>query len=106
MHVRDMPDIHGDAKRGRLTVPLVYVDGAARWSIAFSVAGWSFVCSMLFRVGLVRIVLSFGVPAIFLMRLFPYRSVAVNYVTLGLGVANCPRYMYCHIWKARAFDSS
>ena len=29
MHVRDMPDIHGDAKRGSLTILLVYGDGAA-----------------------------------------------------------------------------
>ncbi|KAL8734971.1 MAG: hypothetical protein Q9181_002994 [Wetmoreana brouardii] len=37
LQMQDMPDVHGDAKRGRQTIPLIYGDRAARWSIAIPV---------------------------------------------------------------------
>lgn len=37
LQMQDMADVHGDAKRRRKTVPLVYGDLAARYSIAIPV---------------------------------------------------------------------
>jgi 4-hydroxybenzoate polyprenyltransferase len=34
LSLQDMPDIPGDAARGRRTLPLVYGENAARWLIA------------------------------------------------------------------------
>lgn len=42
IHAQDLPDVVGDAARGRRTIPLVYGDAAARWSLAAGVAAWSF----------------------------------------------------------------
>lgn len=41
LQMQDMPDVKGDAARGRRTVPLVYGDTFARWSIAIPVMSWS-----------------------------------------------------------------
>lgn len=44
LQTQDMADVHGDAKRGRKTFPLVYGDRAARWSITIPVTVWSLIC--------------------------------------------------------------
>lgn len=41
VHCQDMGDQDGDRERGRQTVPLVFGDTAARWSLAFGVTIWS-----------------------------------------------------------------
>ncbi|KAI0182725.1 UbiA prenyltransferase family-domain-containing protein [Xylaria flabelliformis] len=41
IHVQDLYDQEGDAVRGRSTVPLVYGDGIARWSVGAGVLIWS-----------------------------------------------------------------
>ncbi|TRX88162.1 hypothetical protein FHL15_010960 [Xylaria flabelliformis] len=43
IHVQDLYDQEGDAIRGRSTVPLVYGDGTARWSVGAGVLFWSVV---------------------------------------------------------------
>ena len=44
VQLQDMADQEGDSMRGRRTVPLVYGDRPARWTIAIPVVFWSFVC--------------------------------------------------------------
>ncbi|KAI9711722.1 MAG: hypothetical protein M1820_001866 [Bogoriella megaspora] len=41
IHTQDMYDQVGDKAVGRRTAPLVIGDGAARWSIAIAILGWS-----------------------------------------------------------------
>ncbi|KAI1740009.1 UbiA prenyltransferase family-domain-containing protein [Xylaria scruposa] len=41
IHAQDLYDQQGDAVRGRSTVPLVYGDRAARWSVVAGVLFWS-----------------------------------------------------------------
>ncbi|KAF2006856.1 UbiA prenyltransferase [Amniculicola lignicola CBS 123094] len=41
VHAQDLPDIVGDAARGRRTIPLLYGDGVARFSLAVGVLVWS-----------------------------------------------------------------
>ena len=44
LQMQDLRDQEGDQKRGRSTVPLVFGDEVARWSIVFTVTLWSFFC--------------------------------------------------------------
>ena len=46
VHTQDMYDQIGDFSAGRRTIPLVFGDGLARWSIVLAVTGWSFLCPM------------------------------------------------------------
>jgi len=46
VHTQDMYDQPGDSAAGRKTVPLVIGDGPARWSIAITVAAWSWLCPL------------------------------------------------------------
>ncbi|KAI1394480.1 UbiA prenyltransferase family-domain-containing protein [Hypoxylon trugodes] len=41
IHAQDLYDQIGDAARGRATIPLVYGDSTARWTIAVAVLFWS-----------------------------------------------------------------
>lgn len=52
IHAQDFPDIEGDASRGRKTVPLLYGQTVARWSLAVPVALWSVVCPLFCHVAL------------------------------------------------------
>lgn len=51
LQMQDMSDQKGDAERGRGTVPLVWGDGVARWSIAGPVLVWSVVCPVFWQLG-------------------------------------------------------
>jgi len=44
IHAQDMEDVEGDMARNRKTIPLVYGEGWARWSLAFWVLVWSVLC--------------------------------------------------------------
>ena len=46
VHVQDIYDQPGDSAAGRKTIPLVFGDGLARWSIVVAVAAWSWLCPM------------------------------------------------------------
>ena len=46
VHTQDMYDQAGDFAAGRRTIPLIFGDGPARWSIVFAVTGWSYLCPM------------------------------------------------------------
>ena len=44
VHLQDMHDQTGDRVKGRKTVPLVVGDGRTRWSTAFAMIFWGFIC--------------------------------------------------------------
>ncbi|KAK8005915.1 hypothetical protein PG991_012212 [Apiospora marii] len=44
IHAQDLPDMAGDAMRGRRTVPLVHGESAARCSVSILVPVWTVVC--------------------------------------------------------------
>lgn len=81
LQMQDMADVHGDAKRGRKTIPLEYGDWVARCSIAIPVVVWSLVCPAFWGVGLIGFLLPLIAAAIFLTRLFMFRSVADDALT-------------------------
>ncbi|MDI1489518.1 MAG: hypothetical protein OHK93_008797 [Ramalina farinacea] len=60
LQMQDMSDQKGDAERGRGTLPLVWGDGVARWSIAVPVMIWSLVCPAFWQLGLLS--LGFALP--------------------------------------------
>ncbi|KAL8639146.1 MAG: hypothetical protein Q9228_003780 [Teloschistes exilis] len=74
LQMQDMADIHGDAKRGRKTVPLVYGDVAARYSIAIPVIAWSVVCPAFWGLGLVGYLPPLLAAGVFLGRLLLLRN--------------------------------
>ncbi|KAL8711955.1 MAG: hypothetical protein Q9220_003651 [cf. Caloplaca sp. 1 TL-2023] len=81
LQMQDMPDVHGDAKRGRKTIPLIYGDWAARCSIALPVIAWSLICPTFWDAGVIGYSLPLAAAAVFLTRLFMFRSVADDALT-------------------------
>ena len=57
MHVQELKDVAGDKVRNRRTVPLVFGDSVARWSVAVPVLAWSVICPLYLRLGLLGFVL-------------------------------------------------
>lgn len=49
LQMQDLADQDGDRARGRGTLPLIFGDPVARWTVAFSVVFWSFFCSAFWR---------------------------------------------------------
>ncbi|KAI1080879.1 hypothetical protein F5B20DRAFT_82923 [Whalleya microplaca] len=44
IHTQDLPDVAGDKAGGRKTIPLIYGEKLARWSVAILAPLWSVVC--------------------------------------------------------------
>ncbi len=51
VHTQDMYDQAGDRVKGRRTVPLVFGDAQARWTIALAMAFWGCICPCYWRGG-------------------------------------------------------
>lgn len=75
VQVQDMADQEGDRLRQRHTMPLIYGDGPARWSIAVSIAFWSFYCPFFFHLGLVGFTIPVMVGAIVISNTLTVRSI-------------------------------
>lgn len=76
LSMQDLPDVEGDAARGRLTSPLVHGDTFARWSIAIPILFWSFFCPYFWEVGW----MGYAIPLVFggwlAGRILKFRNVA------------------------------
>ncbi|KAH7097285.1 UbiA prenyltransferase family-domain-containing protein [Auriculariales sp. MPI-PUGE-AT-0066] len=59
-HATDIPDMEGDAARGRRTVPLVFGDTIGRTSVSLSMAFWTAFCPVIA-----------GTPGLRIMKLLP-----------------------------------
>jgi 4-hydroxybenzoate polyprenyltransferase len=57
IQVQDLQDIDGDHARGRRTLPLVYGQDFARWSVAAPVIFWSFFCPIFWQVNVYAFIL-------------------------------------------------
>ena len=78
LQMQDMPDVEGDAARGRRTVPLVWGDGQARWSIVVPVAVWSVICPMVLELNWVGYIFPVAVGSLFVGRLLMVRGVMAD----------------------------
>lgn len=60
LQTQDLYDMEGDAARGRKTLPLVFGEGFARWSVAIPICFWSLFCPAWWNVS----VLAYGPTAL------------------------------------------
>lgn len=74
LQMQDMADVEGDAVRGRRTLPIVYGQTIARWSIAFPVLCWSLICPLYWKVELWAYVAPFSVGALLAGRVLVLRT--------------------------------
>jgi 4-hydroxybenzoate polyprenyltransferase len=81
MHVQDMCDQEGDAKRGRRTLPLVIGDAAARWSIALPMPVWGIICPLLAGSGPLAAGLSVVLAFAVAIRILMWRETASDRMT-------------------------
>ena len=75
---QDLYDQEGDSARGRLTIPLIFGDKSARFSITLPVALWSLLCPAFWGLD----ARGFGLPvilgAVIVFRLFRYKDVCAD----------------------------
>ena len=81
LQMQDMPDVEGDAARNRKTIPLVYGDFIARWSIAVPVIAWSFICPTFWGMSLFGYIAPVAVGVVFVVRLLVLRNVSADSIT-------------------------
>ncbi|RLL94654.1 hypothetical protein CFD26_103085 [Aspergillus turcosus] len=81
MHVQDMCDQEGDAKRGRRTLPLVIGDAVARWSIALPMPVWGVICPLLAGSGPLAAGLSVVLAFAVAIRMLIWRDTASDRMT-------------------------
>ncbi|CAG8890509.1 unnamed protein product [Penicillium egyptiacum] len=75
VQLQDMPDQGGDAKRGRRTVPLVWGDTAARWTIAIPMLCWGIWCPMFWAASSFWFTMSMALASLVAFRTLVVRSV-------------------------------
>ena len=84
VHLQDMSDQPGDAKKSRRTVPLVWGDGAARWTIAIPMIGWGVWCPMFWGVSSLWSLITVTMACIVAVRTLVIRNVAGDQQTFRL----------------------
>ena len=81
LQMQDMADVEGDAARGRRTVPLVFGDAVARYSIVVPLLSWSLFCPYFWQLSPIGYVCPLTAGSFFSFRLLTKRSVAADGVT-------------------------
>ncbi|KAH8427072.1 UbiA family prenyltransferase [Aspergillus melleus] len=84
IHVQDIPDIEGDAARGRLTLPIIHGQQAARISVAVGVLFWSIVCPKFWALDVVGYLILLGPAGLIAYRTMQLRWVLADEVTYQL----------------------
>ena len=74
MQIQDLKDQPGDAQRGRRTIPLVFGDGPARWSIIVPVIFWTTAAVVYWRTPLICTLPSMVLGLVVCMRLAALRD--------------------------------
>ncbi|RAK96001.1 UbiA family prenyltransferase [Aspergillus ibericus CBS 121593] len=87
MHIQDIKDMEGDRAKNRRTVPIVWGDGPARWSVAVPVVVWSVVCPAFWGLGVLGYVLPVGVGVAIACRTLLLRGVAADRMTWKMWTA-------------------
>ena len=101
--MQDMPDVRGDAARGRRTVPLVYGDCVARWSIAVPVMAWSFNFPAFWGMDPWGYIPTVGAGGVFVARLLMRRSSAADADTRKLWCVWLTTIYLLPVCKAHVF---
>lgn len=81
LQVQDIPDMPGDAARGRRTLPLVHGEWIGRCSVAVPVAFWTFACPAFWQLGYMGHVLPAAVGSLVILRILTMRNVAADQTT-------------------------
>lgn len=81
LSMQDLPDVEGDAARGRMTSPLVMGDAWSRWEIAIPIFCWSIFCPMFWNVTWLGYTIPAGVGLWLVVRVLRYRTVMADKVT-------------------------
>lgn len=81
IHLMDFRDQQGDRARGRMTIPILIGDSAARWSLAIFVMAWSFICPAIWSLGISGWLFPSAMGSIILVRILSRRSVQADKVT-------------------------
>ena len=81
LQMQDMPDVEGDAARGRRTIPLIFGDTFARFSIAVPVMAWSFICPVFWGLSTLGYAAPVAAGTIFSLRLLLLRNVMADGLT-------------------------
>jgi 4-hydroxybenzoate polyprenyltransferase len=84
LSLQDLPDIEGDAARGRLTLPLLHGDVVARWAIAAPILLWSVLCPAFWGLGVAGWAVSLGFGGLVAFRLLLKRGVVEDKVSWKL----------------------
>ena len=75
IHAQDLPDVEGDAARGRVTIPLLLGDRLSRISLVFGVVFWSFICPWFWHLSLLGFVPTVLAGCVFVFQTLYYRDV-------------------------------
>jgi 4-hydroxybenzoate polyprenyltransferase len=81
LQVQDLPDMKGDAVRGRRTLPLVCGEGAGRWSVAIPVLIWSIICPYFWGLGVLSYAFTLVSGFVVSGRVLAIRNEAADEVT-------------------------
>lgn len=81
IQVQDLPDMVGDAVRGRRTLPLVHGEWIGRCSVAIPVAFWAFACPAFWQLGSFGHVLPVSVGLLVVYRVLMMKNVAADKAT-------------------------
>lgn len=81
LSMQDLPDVVGDAARGRRTSPLVMGDTWSRWEIAIPIFLWSVFCPLFWRVTWLGFIVPFTVGAWLAFRIVYFRNSAADKVS-------------------------
>lgn len=81
VHTQDLADEEGDRARGRRTIPLIYGEDVARWSIAIAVVTWSVACPTFWRLSLLGYLPPLVVGGTLSMRVVCFRNIRADEIS-------------------------
>ncbi|KAF1948661.1 hypothetical protein CC80DRAFT_583646 [Byssothecium circinans] len=84
LSMQDLPDVVGDAVRGRMTAPLVHGDSIARYTIALPIFFWSVYCPWFFDASVLGYTCSVVVGGYLAFRILFNRGVANDKISWKL----------------------
>ena len=93
VQVQDMADQAGDHTRQRRTLPLVFGDGTARWTVVIPVGFWSLFCPRFFHLGALGFLMPVLLGGTVILRTLTIRSVEGDKQT----------YRVYNIWMVNLF---
>ena len=81
LQVQDIPDMVGDAARGRRTLPIVHGEWIGRYSVAVPVVFWSLACPAFWQFGFIGYTLPVAVGSLVVFRIVKKESVIADQTT-------------------------